>query len=147
MSKPSINPTGKGHSQTARNFRGLTPNPKYMAEAAAQNCQPVDNCTCSTNDSDGDCCIREYGDNNTSCGNYQDAMVCSGGANDVTCSTDLFRGCNYHTQDNDPDQDYCCGGLPDGYANDNIDHATCTSGYDAGWGATCVWWDYPGSSL
>lgn len=122
----------------ARNFRPLTPRPQYGAIMRQGSC--------GTHDTDNDGCQREVGDANTSCSQYSDAMVCTQ-SSDVTCSGEIYRGCFYGQSDTDPDTDYCCAGFSDGMANDNIDHAHCSSGYDAGWGSSCYFWDSPGSSL
>ncbi len=58
---------------------------------------------------------------------HSDLPVCTNGAQDVSCSSDLYRGCNYGQVDcaDGGADDKCCAGWGPG-GGDNIDHAFCS---------------------
>ena len=73
----------------------------------------------------------QCGEYRCDCGHYSDAAVCHNGQTDVTCSTELYRGC--YANENDcadnaanPD-DRCCAGYGPG-VSDNIDHQYLSDG-------------------
>jgi hypothetical protein len=78
------------------------------------------------------------------CAVRQDAPVCTNGATDVTCQTEIYRGCATGQTDcadntGNPD-DRCCSGSSAGGVGDNIDHAYCREA-DADFGgfSYCFW--------
>ena len=71
------------------------------------------------------------------CGEYADSPVCTDGNTDVSCSLEIYRGCQPGQNDcadspNGGNQDdKCCAGITGG--GDNIDHQYCFE-RDGQWG-------------
>jgi len=66
------------------------------------------------------------------CGARSDAPVCKDGESDVTCDTEIFRGCDSNETDcancatnADNQDDACCAGSSSLGPGDNIDHESC----------------------
>ena len=81
-------------------------------------------------------------DARANCGEYSDAPVCQNGNEDVTCTGEIYRGCQQGQIDcadgNGNYDDQCCAGFGPG-VGDNIDHAFCVE-RDAGYGGMgCMW--------
>jgi hypothetical protein len=70
------------------------------------------------------------------CSGRQDAPVCVNGEEDVTCTGEIYRGCQVgqtDCADGQGQDDNCCAGTLPFTPGDNIDHAYCRMD-DAEWG-------------
>jgi hypothetical protein len=84
-------------------------------------------------------------DQNLGCGVYNDLPVCKDGNSDVSCWSEVYRGCNKGETDcadcltsSDNQNDVCCAGISP-IAGDHIDHQYCWVN-DAKTGTVSICW-------